>query len=246
MPYKNQLIIPPQNKPQTEIIIHQYFKEKPNKRKYLSPLLLRSILQTIKKQEKSILFLNKKGWARSLICEDCGYIYQCKNCDIPLAFHKEDDNKNYLVCHRCGYKEKAPTVCGNCQSYKINMLGAGDERIAEELQGLSRQYNFRFRRLDSESKIDDIIQTIQEFNNKKIDIIIGTEIILKPQLEPSSLVGIVNIDDLFTFPDVRQEEKIMRYLVKLKQLAKDKFIIQTVQKDNYLFQIIKNNDYDLF
>ena len=231
--------------PKTNIFIYNPYINSPQKTQYLSSLLKKEILKTINNNEQAILFLNRKGWARSIVCEDCGYVFKCSNCDVPMIYHKEN-NINLLTCHHCGQEMLAPTLCEHCQGGNLRMIGLGIERVEDELKHLSKKQSqtnktFTIKRIDSEIPEDKIRQIIQDFNNHKFDILLGTEIILRPQLNPVSLTAVVSIDAMFTFPDFRQEEKILKYLLKLKVKATNNFIIQTMFRDIALFQAIKNN-----
>lgn len=237
----NDFEITKKTSPKTEIFIYNPYLQSKRKTKYISYLLQQEILKTLNKKERIILFLNRKGWARSIVCEDCGHIFKCNKCDIPLIFHKEEP-ANLLTCHHCGNEAFAPSVCPICQGNNLDMIGLGIERLEEELKHLKKTMPFTFKRLDSETTPEKIKETINDFNNHKIDILLGTEIILRPQLNSVSLVSVISIDALFTFPDFKQEEKILRYLIELKSKANNSFIIQTLFKDQSLFQVIKNDN----
>jgi primosomal protein N' (replication factor Y) len=122
------------------------------------------------------------------------------------------------------------------------MLGLGIERLEEELKKIKTETPLTFKKVDSELEPEKIKEIIDDFNNHKFDILLGTEIILRPQLKPVSLVSVVSIDALFTFPDFQQEEKILKYLINLKNKSLNQFIIQTIFKDQNVFQVIRNDN----
>ncbi|HRT67836.1 MAG TPA: primosomal protein N', partial [Bacteroidota bacterium] len=97
---------------------------------YISNKLIEKIKDRIEKNEGVILFHNRRGFAPQLYCRDCGYVPMCKNCDISLTYHKANDS---VVCHYCGYSEPSPKTCPVCGSSDLHTIGAGTERIEEEM-----------------------------------------------------------------------------------------------------------------
>ena len=99
-----------------------------------SSIFKNKLIQHLKRGEKAMVLLNRRGYANYILCSDCGYVAQCKNCSITLTYHK---NENILKCHYCGYEENLPDVCPECGSSNLTLRGIGIERIKSALQKLS-------------------------------------------------------------------------------------------------------------
>ncbi len=202
--------------------------------------LTEKINETIKKNGRIILFLNRKGSASSIICQDCGKILKCPQCEVPLVLHKD---RLKAICHHCFFKMNPPEICANCQSHRIKYLGSGIEKADEELKNIINDKEVRIFRLDGESILNSLkqISLIEEFNQTKKAILLGTEIIFKPQLQKADLTVALHPDPLLTLPDYQSEERLLNYCWQLKNLSKKSFVIQTRLMQNDIFQAIKNN-----
>ena len=212
-----------------------------------SEKLLDKISQTLKKNEQAILILNRKAFSNLLKCKDCGNIPTCPNCSISLNYYKYD---NQLKCHYCGYETQFNSTCDECGSHKMRQIGAGTEKIEEELTGLFP--SARIVRVDSESikTKQNYEKVYNDFKNHKYDIMLGTQIIAKGlDFSNVTLVGIINADIILNFPDFRASEKTFQLLTQASGRAgrgeKDgEVIIQTFNGENDVIKKTIKSDYE--
>jgi primosomal protein N' (replication factor Y) len=192
-------------------------KEKGNP--IFSPQLKEAIHQRLEKQEQTILFLNRRGWATALQCPLCGYVATCPNCSISMTYHRMEQK---LVCHVCGQIEKVPLVCPNekCRNPAIRFSGTGTQRVEETLAKLFPQA--RVRRMDSDTmkRKDDYRKTLGDFRAGRIDILVGTQMIAKGLHFPNvTLVGIIHADSALHQPDFRAGERTFQLLTQVSGRA---------------------------
>ena len=212
-----------------------------------SEKLLDKISQTLQKNEQAILILNRKAFSNLLKCKDCGNIPTCPNCSISLNYYKYD---NQLKCHYCGYETQFNSTCDECGSHKMRQIGAGTEKIEEELTGLFP--SARIVRVDSESikTKQNYEKVYNDFKNHKYDIMLGTQIIAKGlDFSNVTLVGIINADIILNFPDFRASEKTFQLLTQASGRAgrgeKDgEVIIQTFNGENDVIKKTIESDYE--
>jgi len=217
--------------------------------KYIAKPLLSAIEERLKHQEQVILFLNRRGFSPHVYCENCGYVFKCRNCDITLTYHKK---KMHLSCHYCGYTMKPPDVCPNCRDERIAFSGFGTEKIEKIL-------NDRFPgavivRMDTDTvkKRTSITQILSAFSKKQIDILLGTQIVTKGLHFPNvTLVGVLNADIPLNFPDFRSAERTFNLITQVSGRAGrgekgGEVIIQTYNPIHYAIQSAKNQDYEEF
>ena len=212
-----------------------------------SEKLLDKISQTLQKNEQAILILNRKAFSNLLKCKDCGNIPTCPNCSISLNYYKYD---NQLKCHYCGYETQFNSTCDECGSHKMRQIGAGTEKIEEELAGLFP--SARIVRVDSESikTKQNYEKVYNDFKNHKYDIMLGTQIIAKGlDFSNVTLVGIINADIILNFPDFRASEKTFQLLTQASGRAgrgeKDgEVVIQTFNGENDVIKKTIESDYE--
>lgn len=184
-----------------------------------SPQLKEAIHQRLDKQEQTILFLNRRGWATALQCPLCGYVAECPNCSVSMTYHRIEQK---LICHICGTIEKVPVVCPNekCRNPAIRFSGTGTQRVEETLAKLFP--HARVRRMDSDTmkRKDDYRKTLGEFRAGKIDILVGTQMIAKGLHFPNvTLVGIIHADSALHQPDFRAGERTFQLLTQVSGRA---------------------------
>jgi len=206
---------------------------------------IESLLNKIKTDnENVIIFINRKALATSIVCQDCGNVIKCPNCDVPLTFH-QDNNQKYLLCHHCGYRIEPPTICPSCQSHRLIPLGLGTERLDLELKKMGFQHK-KIAILEGDLKDNVELDIINKFNQKEINILIATEAIFRPQLIKSDYIIVPNFDNLLFFPDYQNEEKIFNTLLKLKNLTAKELFIQTINPQQKIIQYFINNKINEF
>src|SRR5580698_10070469 len=180
-----------------------------------SPQLKEAITQRLERKEQTILFLNRRGYSSSLVCEKCGHVCGCPNCSLTLTYHRPEQ---VLRCHICGHNERVPQVCPNekCKNPGIRYSGLGTEKVEDILGKLFPQA--RIRRMDADvmKRKDDYRNVLGDFRTGKIDILIGTQMIAKGLHFPNvTLVGIIFADMALHLPDFRAGERTFQLLTQV-------------------------------
>lgn len=219
--------------------------------KLLSPKLKENLAKILSQNKKAvsggaILFLNRKGMARSIVCPDCGESIVCPKCDLPLIYHQSENNLNptpFLSCSRCGYKTGAPDTCPKCLSLFIRESGAGTQRLEKDLLKIYPLQ--KIGRIDKDVPSEILKKTLGDFEKGKIKILVATEYILNFSVFRADLLGIISADSEFNFPNFRSGERIFETLTKLKTLLKKngKIIIQTHNPGHPAMSLNFNNFY---
>lgn len=212
----------------------------------ISYLLAAKIKEKLEKNEQVILFYNKRGYASSVMCRDCGHVILCPNCQMPLTYHK---NKNKLTCHLCGYETKNVDTCPKCHSKKIRYVGLGTEKITGDLAKLFPKA--RLYRVDSDSVGSDYNLFYEKIKKHEVDIVIGTQMIAKGLDFPDvTLVGVINADLGFFYPVYDAFESNYALLEQVcgrsGRHKKGEVIIQTYNPDNYVLEAVKKHSYEAF
>ena len=161
--------------PQVEIIDLKYELAKGNK-SMLSEELYLEMEKNIKNKYQTILFLNRRGYSTFIMCRDCGYTLKCPNCNISLTYHSFE---NKLKCHYCGHEEKVARVCPNCQSEKIRYFGTGTQKLEQEIKKLFLNATTIRMDVDTVTKKNSHEEILKKFKNENIDILIGTQMVVK-------------------------------------------------------------------
>ena len=179
---------------------------------WLSPRLLERMEFHLAEKNQIALFLNRRGMAPVLFCNDCGHTRQCPNCDINLTLHFHQ----HLVCHYCDYHENRPSHCPDCKEGHMEPLGLGTEKLEEDLKKLFPNAAIRRADRDEIQNRNDLETLIQDMEDQKIDILIGTQMIAKgldfPKLK---LVGLVLADIGFNIPDFRSTERSFQLMTQM-------------------------------
>jgi primosomal protein N' (replication factor Y) len=209
---------------------------------FFSQELIASIDQTLKSNEQAILFLNRRGMGRALVCRGCGHQPTCIQCAVNLVPHR-----NKLLCHYCGFECMIPSSCEKCQG-PLRELGYGTQALEEELRLFFPEA--KTVRLDRDVVQDrkKLIETLQIFNEQKANILIGTQMVAKGHDFPQvSLVGIILADIGFSLPDFRNEERIFQLLIQVAGRAgrsqiPGKVIVQTFRPQEGIFENISRGE----
>ena len=211
--------------------------------------LLEEIKNNLEQKKQIILFQNRRGYAPFIQCELCGWVPQCKNCDVSLTYHKTGDT---MQCHYCHTKSALPTICLACGSNKLTTKSFGTEKIEEEI---SKIFPYaRVKRFDWDNlKIkNQYTQIIHQFEKREIDILVGTQMVVKGlDFEHVQLVGILSADRLLSYPDFRVNERAFQLIEQVSGRAgrKDnqgKVLIQLFNTSHPLLPYILNHDYHHF
>lgn len=213
---------------QTIIDAKEYFEEKKiNQRKFVStPELLRTMDEAVAKNEKIIIFANRKGYNPTTICADCHRTILCGKCDAPVVMRKTDSKNTIQRCHKCLAELPAPDRCPYCKGWRLESYGIGTQMVAEEMKGFYPAA--KIFEMDSDSVPNEKAgKKIAEEFLVNGGILVGTEMIFSHINRSVDRVIAISVDGLFTLPEFKINEKVFHLLLKLKSLAQKSFIIQT-------------------
>lgn len=211
-----------------------------------SKFLLDHIHEALQRKEQVILFQNRRGFSLRLECDVCHWIPQCKHCDVSLVYHKAS---NSLRCHYCGYSIPVPQECPACHSTTLKMKGFGTERIEDDLAILVPEACIARMDLDSTSQKKRYVEILNDFDDHKIDILVGTQMVTKGlDFDNVSVVGILSADNLISFPDFRAYERSFQQMTQVSGRAgrrgkQGKVIIQTYQPYHQAIRDAMENNY---
>ncbi len=211
-----------------------------------SDLMVDTISSALERKEQVILFQNRRGFAPLLECQACGWIPQCKSCDISLTYHKAIHR---LKCHYCGYQEPVPTTCSSCGSNGMLDKGLGTEKIEEELKQLFPEARIRRMDQDTTRKKNALPELINQFADRKIDILVGTQMLSKGlDFDNVGLVGVLNADQMLHFPDFRAFERCYQLLTQVagragRRADVGKVLIQSYNPEHGVLQQVAQHAY---
>ena len=208
--------------------------------------LVTEMKAAIGRGEQIILFQNRRGYAPTMACSTCSWTSECKNCDVTLTYHKF---QNTLNCHYCGYTIKLPKDCPACGANTLVIKGFGTERIEDELK--IHLPDAKIGRLDLDTARSKTAHSkiINEFEEKHIDILVGTQMVTKGlDFENVGLVGVLSADNLLKFPDFRASERAFQLLLQVSGRAgrknkRGKVIIQAFDTKSLVLKDVQNNDF---
>jgi primosomal protein N' (replication factor Y) len=219
-------------------------------RSHFTSVLLADIQQALANKEQVILFQNRRGYAPILMCKICAYTPKCINCDVSLTYHKSSGK---LHCHYCGYKEDAPQICPACGSTHLEYKGFGTEKVEDELAMILPEARIARMDLDTTRSRNSLQTLLNDLEEKKIDILVGTQMVAKGlDFSGVTVIGIINADSLLKFPDYRANERSYQMLAQVSGRAgrrgkQGKVVIQTYDpKHRVIQQVIENNYADLY
>ncbi len=223
--------------------------ESKKKGSILSERLITAVNDRLAKKEQTILFLNRRGFSTSLLCEKCGYVCECPNCSVGLTFHRAAGR---VVCHICGHQAVAPAKCPECADRGIKYSGTGTEKV-EDIVGKCFPTAV-VKRLDADvmTRKDAFRETLGAFKVGKIDILVGTQMIAKGLHFPNvTLVGIINADLSLHLPDFRAGERTFQLLTQVAGRAgrgdvEGEVFVQSFTPFSPSIQFARHHDFDGF
>ena len=220
--------------------------EQLKKDQWISQTIINALEKCLSFGEQSLLFLNRRGYSPLALCNSCGFRYQCNQCSSWLVMHKK---KNRLVCHHCGAISSIENTCIKCKTHDaIKLIGPGVERLAEEIELIFPNYSTSIMSSDNANTPNKIKDIIKDFENKKIDILVATQIMAKGYHFPNlSMVGVIDADLGLVGGDMRAIEKTYNLLQQVSGRAGrtkkvGKVFIQTYYPDNPVIESFKNRD----
>lgn len=219
-------------------------------RYFLSLTLLDEIKKNKAENKQTIIFLNRRGFARLYVCHSCGFQLLCKNCSIPMTWHK---SSGLMKCHYCGWQSQPPQKCPDCGSLEAGFSSFGTEYIEEEMQRLLPDCTVERVDTDSISRNSKKLQEkISAFKEKKADILLGTQMVAKGLNFPDvQLVGIALADTDLQMPDFRASERTFSLLTQVagragRFLQNGKVIIQTLRPSHPAICFAQQGDIEAF
>ena len=207
------------------------------------------IQKVLDEKNQAILFLNRRGYSNFVSCRNCGFVFKCENCDISLTYHKHQD---ILRCHYCGLEKQNPKKCPECDSIYIKPFGVGTQKVEEELK--NNFSNIRVLRVDKDttSKKGSIENILNDFKDKKADILIGTQMISKGlDFEDVTLVGILSSDMMLNSPDFKSSENSFQLITQVagrcgRGKKEGKVILQSYDNNHYVIKRAIGYDFENF
>lgn len=211
--------------------------------------LVDALRERLERREQSILFLNRRGYSRALICPDCGHVITCPHCSSALTYHRTEE---LMRCHLCDHVEPAASRCPACGSPKIRWRGFGTQRAEEILKNIFPDAVAVRLDADTMSKKNEFRKILSDFRAGKIDILLGTQMIAKGLDFPKvTLVGILDADVSLHVPDFRAAERTFQLLVQVAGRAgrgtlEGEVFVQTFTPHAAPIQFAKRADFDEF
>ena len=214
---------------------------------HFTSVLLNEINGALSRKEQVILFQNRRGYTPLLLCTTCGYTPKCVNCDVSLTFHKSSAK---LHCHYCGYKQDIVSVCPACGSTRIEQKGFGTEKIEDELQRIFEDARIARMDLDSTRTRNSFQVLLNDFEEGKIDILVGTQMVAKGlDFGNVTTIGIISADSMLNYPDFRAFERSYQMLSQVsgragRRAKQGKVIIQAYDTSHRIIGQVVKNDYE--
>mgnify|MGYP001346346025 CR=1 FL=1 len=212
-----------------------------------SPLLFENIQQTLKLGKQIILFQNRRGYAPRIMCKVCGWTPKCKHCDVCMTMHKFQP---IMKCHYCGQTQKQVKKCGACGSFELAILGLGTQKIEEEIyQHFGSSIRVKRMDWDTTRKKSSFQEIIDQFEQKEIDILVGTQMVSKGlDFDHVGLVGVLQADDMLYYPDFRAHERCFQLLTQVsgrsgRKNERGKVILQSFDPYHWVLQKVMEYDY---
>jgi primosomal protein N' (replication factor Y) len=233
-----------------EIIVVNLKQETRRKmmKSHFSSVLMKHIEDALKDHQQVILFQNRRGFSLRIECNQCNWTPTCKNCDVTLIYHKHN---NQLKCHYCGYSTAIPERCPECGHTGLMMKGFGTEKVEEELAIFFPEAKIARMDMDTTRTKNAYQRIINDFEEHRIDILVGTQMVTKGlDFDHVSVVGILNADNLISYPDFRSFERSFQLMAQVSGRAgrkhkRGKVIIQTYNPNHPVIRFVIENRYDL-
>jgi primosomal protein N' (replication factor Y) len=211
--------------------------------------LLDAVKEHISRGHQSLIMLNRRGYSPFFMCTDCGHTYKCPACSITLIYHKDT---NSLNCHYCGSYLDPVDTCPVCKGTGVKYLGTGTQRVEEDLRLLLPGLSFKRMDRDSTAKKLSHYRIVRQMEEKKLDVLLGTQMVAKGHDFPDvTLSAVVSADISLNLPDFRSGERAFQLFTQLAGRAgrgkvSGRAMIQTYEPDNYVFEYVLNHDYKGF
>jgi primosomal protein N' (replication factor Y) len=212
----------------------------------LSAPLQMAMSKRLEAGQQTILFLNRRGYSTSLLCQQCGHVCRCPNCSLSLTLHRAE---NRLACHLCGHGATPPEFCPECKDPSIQHSGIGTQRVEETIRRLFPKARLARMDADTMARRGSYAEVLGKFRARQIDILLGTQMIAKGLDFPNvTLVGIINADIGLHSPDFRAGERTFQLLTQVAGRAgrgdtEGEVIVQTFSPASPSIQHARHHDY---
>ena len=233
--------------PRVEIVdMRREFDRLKGRSMLFSRVLEQRIQHTLSQQEQVILFLNRRGFSTFISCSKCGFTMKCQRCEVSLVYHYTSKK---LVCHYCNYSLEPPQICPKCLSNYLRYSGLGTEKIESEVYRLFPQAKIARLDTDITAKRGEEHRILNDFKNRKVDILIGTQMVAKGLDFPLvTLVGVISADTSLNLPDFRASERTFNLLTQVAGRAgrgakPGSVITQTYNPNHYAILCSRTHDY---
>ena len=216
---------------------------------HFTPELIEAIKVALNNKEQVILFQNRRGFAPFLECRNCAWIPHCQNCSVTLTYYKQH---HQLKCNYCGFTQFPPSACLQCGDHHLEVKGFGTEKIEEDIAIFFPDVRIARMDLDATRTRLSFHKIISDFEELKIDILVGTQMVTKGlDFDNVSTVGIINADQLMNYPDFRAFERSFQLMAQVsgrsgRKQKRGKVIIQTQKPDHWVIKDVVDNNYEAF
>ncbi len=216
---------------------------------HFTSVLIEGLKATLERGEQAILFQNRRGFSPVYRCTTCGWHAECINCDVSLTYHKFQNN---LRCHYCGYQARLPSACPACGEQKLTLKGFGTEKIEDELKIYLPDAQIARMDLDTVRGKYAHARLINEFEEGRIDILVGTQMVTKGlDFEKVGIVGVLSADQLLQFPDFRATERAFQLMRQVsgrsgRKHRRGRVIIQAFNTAHPVLKEVISGDYPSF
>ncbi len=214
---------------------------------FFSLELINAIKEVLAEGKQVILFQNRRGYSSTVLCNTCGYIPKCANCDVSLTYHSV---QSQLKCHYCNYTVSKPHQCSACGSMELDFKGIGTQQIQEQAQHLFPDNIIERMDTDNMKRKGAFDKLFEAFNTNEIQILVGTQMITKGlDFQNVSLVGVINADYLLNYPTFRAHEQGFQTLLQVagragRSITQGKVLLQTFQPKHTILQQVIGADYE--
>ncbi|MBR2181320.1 MAG: primosomal protein N', partial [Oscillospiraceae bacterium] len=237
-------------KPLPEVFISDMREElRDGNKTVLSRLLAGEMAENLSRREKTILFLNRRGYSTFVSCRDCGFVFTCPNCNVSLTYHKSGDN---LTCHYCGHSQKVVSVCPNCESTRVKDFGKGTQKAEEQILSIFPGAKALRMDADTTSGKRGHEKLLDRFTEEGTDILLGTQMVTKGlDFEDVTLVGVLAADASLNIDDFRAQERTFNLITQVCGRAgrgekEGRCVIQTYSPENPTLLLAAKQDYKSF
>jgi primosomal protein N' (replication factor Y) (superfamily II helicase) len=218
----------------------------------LSARLADAIGRRLAAGEQSLLLLNRRGFATTVFCRQCGHILDCPNCSVSLTVHRRSHGAARAVCHYCNHSVRVPTACEKCAAPYLEQAGFGTERVEAEVRRLFESARVGRVDRDTMQRRGAIQRVLHDFRTGALDLLVGTQMIAKGHDFPAvTLVGVISADVGLGLADFRAAERTFQLLTQVAGRAgrgtqRGEAIVQTLHPDHYSIRLATRQDYPDF